>query len=108
MSGFPNESQHIIGQLLRLTKRAQPSLAEFVNGRTAPGTRELPLLARPVQIAFVEEVAEALLETGLGRAADEGVDVGRAQIAVLAQEPEYRHVAGGQFDPLSCPRPTHP
>jgi hypothetical protein len=82
--------------------RAIAMLAQYPSGartklmhhRRAPRVRELPLLSRSVQIAFVEEIAEPLLEARLGRAADKGMDVRRAEIAVSDKELEYLDVPG--------------
>jgi len=49
--------------------RARPAL---VHGWTVPGVREFPLLRGSVDIALMKKIAEPLLETGFGRAPNNG------------------------------------
>ena len=90
-----------------LLQRSAGTSADVVNGWTMPRVREFPLLARTVDIALMEKIAESLLEARLGRAADEGVKVGRAEIAVSSQKPEYLDITGREFQPLAGRHSSH-
>jgi hypothetical protein len=69
--------------------------------------RKFPLLQGAVHISLVEKIAEPFLETRLGCAADEGMNVCRAQVSVSAEEFEYFNVTRSEFDPLADSRSAH-
>ena len=77
---------------------APPAGPELVNGRTMTTIGRLPLAFGPVEITLMEQVAQALLETRLRSAAREGVQIGRAQIAIARQRAEDLEVAASQLD----------
>jgi hypothetical protein len=75
--------------------------AALVNGGAIASIREFPLLARTVEIALVEKIAQALFEARRRRTANECVNVGRAQIPIPFEDLEYLNVARGQLNTLS-------
>ena len=86
------------------TPRAQPQL---VNSRAMPTIGRLPLAFGPVEITLMEQIAQTLFEARLRSAADEGVQIGRAQVTVARQRAEYFKVAGRQLDAFAGAGAAH-
>jgi hypothetical protein len=71
--------------LVRLPARAQRTVGivpELINNWRVASHRKSPLLARPVDKAFMEEIAQALFEARFRDAAHEGMEIGRTQVSV--------------------------
>jgi hypothetical protein len=101
VSGRRKKGPGLLRTASALAQHLRGTSAEFMHGGHTPRIRILPLLLRPIQITFMKEITEPFLEARLRRAAHEGVDVRRAEVAIASEELEYLNVPDGQFDASS-------
>ena len=91
-----------------LSQNRSAAIIEFVDDRRASRIGEEPLLLGPVDVAAVViKLAEAFLEARLLSAANEGMEKGRAQIAIALQHSENLDVARREFNALAGTLPAH-